>query len=111
MIIEREEAIDFLECRRAYYASLSTDTNPDVKATKVCGYTLAESANACLMAIKALEQEPKTRYCKDCKHWKDSDGIYRRDIHAESKCPMNCIEVYEGTGYCFLFESKMESEG
>jgi ribosomal protein L13E len=51
----REEAIDFLECRRAYYISLSTDTNPHVKATKICGYTLAESANACLMAIKALK--------------------------------------------------------
>lgn len=53
----REEVIDFLECRRAYYASLSTDPSPHVKATKVCGYTLAESANACLIAIKALEQD------------------------------------------------------
>lgn len=59
--MNREEAIDFLECRRGYYASLSTDPSPDVKATKVCGYTLAESANACSMAIKALKQE----YCKD----------------------------------------------
>lgn len=55
--MNREEAIDFLECRRAYYVSLSTDPNPDVKATKVCGFTLAESANACLMAIEALEQK------------------------------------------------------
>jgi hypothetical protein len=54
---DKEKAIDFLECRRAYYASLSTDPNPNVKATKVCGYTLTESANACLMAIKALEQD------------------------------------------------------
>jgi len=59
----REEAIDFLECRRAYYISLSTDPNPHVKATKVCGYTLAESANACLMATKALEQEPCSNCC------------------------------------------------
>ena len=55
--MNREETKDFLECRRSYYASLSTDPNPYVKATKVCGYTLAESSNACLMAIKALEQE------------------------------------------------------
>lgn len=56
------------------------------------------------IAIEALEQEP-IGYCKDCKHWKESDGTYRRDINAESKCPMNRVEVYEGTGYCFLFES------
>lgn len=65
--------------------------------------------DACKLAIDALEQEP-IGHCKDCKHWKDSDGIYRRDIYAESKCPMNCKEVYEGTGYCFLFESNEESE-
>ena len=61
------------------------------------------------MGIEALEQE-SIGHCKDCKHWKDSDGIYRRDINAESKCPMNCKEVYEGTGYCFLFEPNEESE-
>lgn len=59
--MNREKAIDFLACRRAYYASLSTDPDPNIKATKVCGYTLAESANACLMAIEALKQEP----CED----------------------------------------------
>ena len=51
----REEAIDFLECRRAYYASLSTDPDPNIKQTKVCGYTLAEASNACLMAIEVLK--------------------------------------------------------
>ena len=54
--------------------------------------------------------QPKIGHCKDCKHWKESDGTYRRDIYAESKCPMNCKEVYEGNGYCFLFESKAEDE-
>lgn len=58
----KEEAIDFLGCRRAYYASLSTDPSPYVKATKVCGYTLAESANACLMAIEALKQALKMEH-------------------------------------------------
>ena len=48
------------------------------------------------MAIKALEHEPKIRYCKDCKWWKDSDGKYRRGCEAESQCPINCREVFEG---------------
>ena len=62
------------------------------------------------MAIKALEQEPKPGHCKDCKWWKDSDGLYRRGTHAESQCPINRREVFEGNGYCYMFESQ-ESEG
>ena len=55
-------------------------------------------------------QDPKTAgYCKDCKWWKDKDGVFRRGIGAESKCPINRIEVFEGNGYCFLFEPQ-ESE-
>ena len=54
---------------------------------------------------------PKQKLCKDCKWWKDSDGIYRRGIEAESQCPINRKEVFEGNGYCFLFEPKKgESE-
>jgi len=64
-------------------------------------------------ALEALPsvnpQEPKTGYCKDCKWWKDSDGVYRRGIGAESQCPMNRIEVIEGNGYCYMFEPQ-ESE-
>ena len=41
----------------------------------------------------------KTGHCKDCKWWKDSDGTYCRGVHAESKCPINRKEVYEGNGY------------
>ena len=54
-------------------------------------------------------QEPKTGHCKDCKWWKDSDGAYRRGCNAESKCPINRREVFEGNGYCYLFEPQ-ESE-
>jgi hypothetical protein len=85
--MEKKEAIDFLECRRAYYASLSTDPNPYVKATKVCGYTLAESANACLMGIEALKQKPKTgRWIwtlEDWNKWECSEcGFTKRtDVH------------------------------
>ena len=38
--------------------------------------------------------------CKECEHWKDSDGVYRRGIGAESKCPINIKEVFEGNFYC-----------
>ena len=55
-------------------------------------------------------QEPKTGHCKDCKWWKDSDGMFRRGCNAESQCPMNRIEVYEGTGYCFMFEPQESEE-
>ena len=55
-------------------------------------------------------QEPKTGRCKDCKWWKDNDGVYRRGVRAESKCPINRKEVYEGNGYCFMFEPQESEE-
>ena len=54
-------------------------------------------------------KKEKIGYCRDCKWWKDSDGAFRRGIGAESKCPINCKKVYEGNGYCFMFEPQ-ESE-
>ena len=47
--------------------------------------------------------KPNTGRCKDCRLWKDSDGTYRRGLGAESQCPINCKEVYEGNGYCFMY--------
>ena len=44
--------------------------------------------------------------CKDCKHWKDSDGVFHRGIGAESKCPINTKEVFEGNFYCALGERR-----
>ena len=52
----------------------------------------------------------KTGHCKDCKWWKDSDGTYCRGVHAESKCPINRKEVYEGNGYCYMFEPQERSD-
>lgn len=63
------------------------------------------------LAIKTLEQEPKTGHCKDCKWWKDSDGKYRRGCGAESQCPINTHAVYCGEGYCYMFEPKESEEG
>lgn len=61
----------------------------------------------CLDGLRSLPSvipKEKTGHCKDCKWWKDNDGVYRRGIGAESKCPINRKEVYEGNGYCFMFE-------
>ena len=62
-----------------------------------------------IKALPPVTPQSKIGYCKDCKWQKDSDGIFRRGIDAESQCPMNRIEVYEGTGYCYMFKPK-ESE-
>lgn len=65
---------------------------------------LKELVNKAVLTV--TPQEPK---CKDCKWWKDSDGEYRRGCGAESQCPINRREVFEGNGYCYLFEPQ-ESE-
>ena len=55
-----------------------------------------------------IEQEPKK--CKDCKWWKDSDGVYRRGVKAESRCPINTVSVANGWGYCYMFEPQERSD-
>jgi hypothetical protein len=58
-------------------------------------------------AIKQLSPiQPEIIRCKDCKHWKDSDGVFRRGTGAESKCPLNLHQVYEGTFFCGLAERR-----
>lgn len=60
--------------------------------------------------VDALEQlpliQPEIVRCKDCKHWKDSDGVFRRGTGVESKCPLNLHQVYEGTFFCGLAERR-----
>lgn len=57
--------------------------------------------------IKSLPPvKPTHGTCKDCKHWKDSDGVYHRGIGAESKCPVNNSRVFEGTFCCAAFEKR-----
>lgn len=62
-------------------------------------------------ALPPVTPQPKIGYCKDCKWWKDSDGVYRRGVRAESICPINREEVWKGEGYCFLYEPKIQEEG
>lgn len=47
-------------------------------------------------------------HCRECKHWKDSDGVYRRGIDAESKCRVNCEEVMRGDWFCADGERRTE---
>ena len=36
----------------------------------------------------------------------EKDGTYNRGIHAESKCPLNTKEVFDGNAYCYMAEPK-----
>ena len=61
------------------------------------------------ISLEALQERPKG-HCKDCKWWKDKDGVYRRGISAESKCPINTKTVFLGEGYCYRFEPQESEE-
>jgi len=74
-----------------------------------------EFKDAVFMAIKALEQEPKTVRCKDCKYFEyDSvakvDGIPLIVAHEICKRWGDGCKTKED-GHCFLFEPQAESEG
>lgn len=58
-----------------------------------------------------IEIECTRGTCKDCKHWKDSDGVYRRGIGAESKCPLNIVRVFDGDFYCAYFKKRGNEDG
>lgn len=65
-----------------------------------------------IRAKKAIEKlpyaQPEIIRCKDCKHWRDSDGVYRRGAAAESKCTLNTKEVYDGIFYCGYAERRQD---
>lgn len=60
--------------------------------------------------LPSVNPQPKTGHCKDCKWWKDSDGVYRRGVRAESSCPFNTKEIYDGDAYCYRFEPQKSEE-
>ena len=62
-----------------------------------------------IQRLPSVQPKAKHGHCKDCKWWKDKDGVYRRGFDAESKCPINRKVVFEGNGYCYMFEPQ-ESE-
>lgn len=56
-----------------------------------------------ILQLPPAMPHPEIGHCKDCKWWKDRDGVYRRGNGAESQCPINRVTVYEGNGYCYMF--------
>ena len=88
-LISRQAAIDALHMHLMY--RMGTDSNKK---------RLDDWINSLPSA------EPEIIRCKDCKHWKDSDGVFRRGTGAESKCPLNLHQVYEGTFFCGLAERR-----
>ena len=64
--------------------------------------------SAWLRELQERRKAPEIIFCHECKHWKDSDGVYRRGISAESKCPVNSRQVYEGTFFCGMAERRTD---
>ena len=94
--ISRQQAID----------KMQELEDEDIKAYG-CEIPEGFDGKRAIRALKTLQPvKPKIGHCKDCKQWKDSDGVFRRGIDAESKCPLNRIEVFEGNGYCYMFEPR-----
>ena len=82
---------------------------------KLCGQAeIPEWQEECKQLVEWLRElqerrkAPEIIFCNECKHWKDSDGVYRRGISAESKCPVNSRQVYEGTFFCGMAERRTE---
>ena len=109
--------MDDLISRQAAIEAIKEDkidlTNPNVvavfKATGDFG-KVETQVMTCDRHIEILKDlpsaQPEIVRCKECKYWKDSDGVYRRGFDAESKCPLNLKEVYEGTFYCGMAERR-----
>lgn len=70
-------------------------------------WAMQESMDDIRALPSATPQEPR---CKECKWWKDSDGEYRRGCGAESQCPINRREVFEGNGYCYIYEPQKSED-
>lgn len=64
----------------------------------------AEDAEALDMAIKALEQQPKTGWWIDIQYFKADETYYR------PKCPFCSIEPKVYSNYCPNCGAKMEAE-
>lgn len=80
------------------------------ESAKKCEKCAAEHRQLAAWLRELVDRRKETEiiFCHECKHWKDSDGVYRRGISAESKCPVNSRQVYEGTFFCGMAERRSE---
>lgn len=92
---EREKAIDALKISAPVMAVTQEEFNNYIRTLN--------------NIMDWLTEAEKIGHCRDCKQWRDHDGLFRRGVRAESRCPINRREVFEGNGYCYMFEPK-ESE-
>ena len=69
-----------------------------------------EQLAAWLRELVERRKAPEIIFCHECRYWKDSDGVYRRGINAESKCPVNSRQVYEGTFFCGMAERRTDAD-
>lgn len=79
-------------------------------AVNVARYCHPQNIAKELAKLPPVTAKQKIGHCKDCKRWKDSDGTYRRGVGAESQCPINSTKVFEGNGYCYMFEPQESKE-
>ena len=97
-LISRQAAIDALDKR---FDSIPMEQTTEILLLRKDLRALPSAQPEVLARGEGeLIAQPEIVLCKDCKHWKDSDGVYRRGIGAESKCPVNIRAVYEGNFYC-----------
>ena len=102
--VDRNDVLELLERDHCEDAISRAD------AVKVAsGYCHPSNIAEELAKLPPVTPQQKVGHCKDCKRWKDSDGTYRRGVGAESQCPINSMKVFEGNGYCYMFEPQ-ESE-
>lgn len=119
--VSRQAVIDYLHTNMAWYDENGSIADDDKKVrdiTNLVNGIPPVTPTQCIAEVKfskddlreicneRIEIECTHGTCKDCKHWKDSDGAYRRGVRAESKCPINIKAVYEGNFYCAGFEKR-----
>ena len=94
--------------RKAVFETID-DCNSDGLKGIFCSYDDGERFKEYVKMLPPVTPTQST--CKDCKYWKDSDGVYRRGIGAESKCPINNSRVFDGTFCCADFEKRGNENG
>ena len=107
--LSTERAIEALYTVRAYYASLTAGYPKGKDCRGIGDVMCSEIANSCFMAIKALEQQPKTGYWEYVQY--DSNPNIG-NWHC-SECGGICTEMHsieDAYNYCPNCGARMESE-
>jgi len=104
-----EQAIDDLMDASRSIAEVAESESDE--ANRINAQNVADDCKQIAELLRELQERrkaPEIIFCHECRYWKDSDGVYRRGINAESKCPVNLRQVYEGTFFCGMAERRTE---